>query len=159
MTQGGRLRTLVTAPDPALHVVLCPFAGGGGAAFRSWHGVDAGELQVSLAIYPGRDHRLRESCSTDIAALAADLVAALSQARIAPQHAVLAGHSMGAQVAFEACALLERQGNRRPAWRCPAATRPTCGGDGCSAHWTTTPSWPSWSTSAAAAPSCWPSRR
>ncbi|WOB49259.1 thioesterase domain-containing protein [Xanthomonas hydrangeae] len=110
MTPDGRLRTLVTAPDPALHVVLCPFAGGSGAAFRSWHGIDAGELQVSLAIYPGRDHRLHESCSTDIGALAADLVAALAQAHIAPQRAVLAGHSMGAQVAFEACALLERQG-------------------------------------------------
>ncbi|UUF02345.1 thioesterase domain-containing protein [Xanthomonas hortorum pv. pelargonii] len=140
MTHGGRLRTLVTGPDPALHVVLCPFAGGSGAAFRSWHGIDAGALQVSLAIYPGRDHRLHEACSTDIGTLAADLVAALVEAQIAPQRAVLAGHSMGAQVAFEACALLERQGNRRPAWRCPVATRPTYAGDGCSAHWTTAPS-------------------
>ncbi|WP_258077261.1 MULTISPECIES: thioesterase II family protein [Xanthomonas] len=105
------LRTLVTASDPALHVVLCPFAGGSGAAFRSWHGIDNGRLSVSLAIYPGRDHRRHEPCRTDIETLATELVAALAEAGIAADRAVLAGHSMGAQVAFEACALLERRGD------------------------------------------------
>ncbi|CAM3652868.1 thioesterase II family protein [Paracidovorax anthurii] len=111
MTPGSMLRTIVSVPEPAaLHVVLCPFAGGSGGAFRSWHGIEDAGVHVSLAIYPGRDHRLREACATDIGALARQLVEALSAAGIEPDQAILAGHSMGAQVAFEACALLERRG-------------------------------------------------
>jgi len=110
MMPGGMLRAIVEAPDAALHVVMCPFAGGSGDAFRGWHGIEDPGLNVSLAIYPGRDHRMREACAADIGTLAAQLVEALAAAGIAPEQALLAGHSMGAQVAFEVCALLERQG-------------------------------------------------
>ncbi|WP_372157915.1 thioesterase II family protein [Xanthomonas campestris pv. fici] len=107
----GMLRTIVTAPEPAaLHMVLCPFAGGSGGGFRSWYGIDDAAVDVSLAVYPGRDHRMREPCATDIATLAGQLDQALTASGIAPGRFILAGHSMGAQVAFETCARLERRG-------------------------------------------------
>lgn len=107
----GMLRTCMTAKDPnALHIVLCPFAGGSSGAFRSWVTVESAGVSVSLAVYPGRDHRMDDPCAERIDDLADQLVEAIHTAGIDPRKAVLAGHSMGAQVAFETCARLEQLG-------------------------------------------------
>ncbi|WP_242540398.1 thioesterase II family protein [Trinickia mobilis] len=105
------LRPCVPATQPTPHLVICPFAGASSGAFRTWHGLDGLGVAVSLAVYPGRDHRMREPCAERIDALAAPLaeeIAALDEAQ--RRSLVLAGHSMGAQVAFETCLLLEQRG-------------------------------------------------
>ncbi len=105
------LRTCLAATDPgALHIVLCPFAGGSSGAFHGWGSVEAAGVSVSLAVYPGRDHRMDEPCEARVVDLAEQLVESLYVAGIEPYKTVLAGHSMGAQVAFEACARLEQRG-------------------------------------------------
>lgn len=110
---GGMLRTCLAAQEPAvLHLVLCPFAGGSSSAFRNWHDIGVAGAEVSLAVYPGRDHRMHEPCAEHVGELAEQLVEDLAASGIAPHRIVLAGHSMGAQVAFEACALMERRGKR-----------------------------------------------
>jgi yersiniabactin synthetase, thioesterase component len=107
----GMLRTFMTANDQdALHIVLCPFAGGSSGAFRSWVAVEFIGVNVSLAVYPGRDHRMGEPCAERIDDLADQLVETIDTAGIDPRKVVLAGHSMGAQVAFETCARLEQLG-------------------------------------------------
>lgn len=106
----GLLRPLVTASEPAaLHLLVCPFAGASSSAFRDWRRLDDLGLDITLVTYPGRDHRMGEPCAEQIAPLADLLVDAI---RVLPhsQPLLLAGHSMGAQVAFETCARLERDG-------------------------------------------------
>lgn len=93
----------------SLHVVLCPFAGGSTRAFHSWRTLTPAGVEVSLAVYPGRDHRMKEPCVTHIRALADDLLAQSTFRGIDPQRLVIAGHSMGAQVAFDVCQQLEQR--------------------------------------------------
>ncbi|WP_304993197.1 thioesterase II family protein [Burkholderia plantarii] len=110
MTHAPMLRPWLTSPEPAAWLlVMCPFAGGGSGAFRSWRTVDDVGLDASLAIYPGRDHRMGEPGAADINTLASQLADELAAAP-RPGKLALAGHSLGAQVAFEACLLLERRG-------------------------------------------------
>ncbi|MCX8959519.1 thioesterase II family protein [Erwinia psidii] len=92
-----------------LHLVLCPFAGGSASAFQGWRDSMPGGIEVSLAVYPGRDRRMKEPCVNSINALAKDLLEQRSFNSIAPQRLVIAGHSMGAQVAFEVCRQLEHR--------------------------------------------------
>jgi len=104
-------RWLVSSDPRAMHVLMCPFAGASSNAFRDWQQLGDAGIDVSLAVYPGRDQRMQEPCASDIGALADMLVAALSAyTPAARQPLVLVGHSMGAQVAFEACLRLERCG-------------------------------------------------
>ncbi|VUZ23595.1 Thioesterase PikA5 [uncultured Comamonas sp.] len=93
-----------------LHLVLCPFAGGSASAFRSWRDLQPDGLQVSLAVYPGRDHRMSEPCASSIEELADQVLVAIRTQKIDYQQLVIGGHSMGAQVAYEVCARLEQQG-------------------------------------------------
>jgi yersiniabactin synthetase, thioesterase component len=107
----GMLRTCLRANSShALHLVICPFAGGASGAFRNWEALGATGANVSLAVYPGRDHRMSEPCALHVDELAEQLVEALHATGPEPRKTVLAGHSMGAQVAFEACARLEQLG-------------------------------------------------
>jgi len=111
MTAAPMLRPWITSSERAAwHLVMCPFAGGSSSAFRDWRGIDGIGLDVSLAVYPGRDHRMNEPGAADIGELADQLADELERARVAPGRLILAGHSMGAQVAFETCARLERRG-------------------------------------------------
>ncbi|THF64784.1 thioesterase [Pseudothauera nasutitermitis] len=93
----------------ALHLVLCPFAGGSAGAFRSWRTLRPVGMQVSLAVYPGRDHRMNEACVANIGDLASRVLEGIEAEGIDPHRLVVAGHSMGAQVAYEVCARLERK--------------------------------------------------
>lgn len=94
-----------------LHLVLCPFAGGSASAFRSWRDLQPVGLQVSLAVYPGRDHRMKEACATSIEELADLVLAEINAREINRQQLIVVGHSMGAQVAHEVCIRLEQQGS------------------------------------------------
>lgn len=125
MMAGSMLRPLSSCGasrvrPAAVHLVMCPFAGGSSAAFRSWQTLDASVLDValdiSLVVYPGRDQRMQEACASSIAQLADELAAALmaetadraDRCRPLAPSLILAGHSMGAQLAFETCLRLER---------------------------------------------------
>lgn len=107
------IRPLVAAAASSADLVICPFAGGSASAFRGWRTLADPCMDVSIATYPGRDHRSGERCIDAIAGLAAELSAELIR-RPEGRPLILAGHSMGAQVAFEACLHLESAG-RPPA--------------------------------------------
>lgn len=94
----------------AAHLLLCPFAGGSVSAFRSWRGLQATGMSVALAIYPGRDHRMGEACVASIPTLAARVLEDIDAEGMDPRRLIVAGHSIGAQVAYEICASLERRG-------------------------------------------------
>jgi pimeloyl-ACP methyl ester carboxylesterase len=86
-----------------------PFAGGSSSAFRRWRDHPMAEIALSLVTWPGRD-RLRHlaplSSITQLASLLAD---ELEESVSPDAPLLLAGHSMGAQVAFETCRLLEQR--------------------------------------------------
>ncbi|MDT6964443.1 alpha/beta fold hydrolase [Cupriavidus sp. SZY C1] len=103
------LRPSGAAPSPWL--VMCPFAGASAGAFRPWQSLNDAGIAISLAVYPGHDHRMREPPATSVEALADALAREIVRASDrcgAPL--LLAGHSMGAQVAFETCRRLEADG-------------------------------------------------
>jgi thioesterase component of yersiniabactin synthetase len=109
----GKLLPLCASSEGAaddLHLVLCPFAGGSTNAFRSWRHLQPVGMKVSLFVYPGRDHRMHEPCAGSIGELADQVVAQIATRDIDSQRLIVAGHSMGAQVAYEVCARLERRG-------------------------------------------------
>ena len=96
-----------TADD--LHLVLCPFAGGSTSAFRSWRRLEPAGMQVSLFVYPGRDHRMLEPRAASIGELADQAAAQIKARGIDLHRLIVAGHSMGAQVAYEVCSRLEKR--------------------------------------------------
>ncbi|MFJ5483607.1 thioesterase II family protein [Pectobacterium actinidiae] len=95
--------------DGGLQLVLCPFAGGSASAFRSWRDLQPMGMQASLVVYPGRDHRMNEPCVASIAQLANRVLEEIETQGIDRRQLILAGHSMGAQVAYEVCVRLERK--------------------------------------------------
>lgn len=116
--EGRWIRHLVVAPLPDRHpwIVLCPYAGASRSAFATL-GSDVAlpGLTLSLAVYPGHDHRMGEPPRTAIAALADALAEELSALPAQwRSRLILAGHSMGAQVAFETALRLQAR-NRGPA--------------------------------------------
>ncbi|WP_261640294.1 thioesterase II family protein [Erwinia mallotivora] len=94
---------------PGLHLLICPFAGGSASAFRGWQASLPAGISMSLAVWPGRDHRMRETCATSIDALADDLLQQPCFTQWPPRQLIIVGHSMGAQVAFAACRRLEQR--------------------------------------------------
>ncbi|CDL80760.1 thioesterase II family protein [Xenorhabdus szentirmaii] len=100
---------LASRDEPKYTLLICPFAGGSSSAFRQWTTLENQDIAVSLVIYPGRDSRMNEHAATQIAPLAqslSDLIVSLSPQQ--RKNLILVGHSMGAQVAFEACQRLEQ---------------------------------------------------
>ena len=92
------------------HLVMCPFAGGSSSAFRRWRDHPMAEIALSLVTWPGRDRLRHLEPLRSITQLAA-LLANELEASVSPDTPLLlAGHSMGAQVAFETCRLLEQRG-------------------------------------------------
>lgn len=94
------------------HLVMCPFAGGSSSAFRHWQAEQLADCALSLVTWPGRDRLRHLEPLRSITQLAA-LLANELEASVSPDTPLLlAGHSMGAQVAFETCRLLEQRGLR-----------------------------------------------
>ena len=92
------------------HLVMCPFAGGSSSAFRHWQAEQLADCALSLVTWPGRDRLRHLEPLRSITQLAA-LLANELEASVSPDTPLLlAGHSMGAQVAFETCRLLEQRG-------------------------------------------------
>ncbi|STJ10768.1 yersiniabactin siderophore biosynthetic protein [Escherichia coli] len=93
------------------HLVMCPFAGGSSSAFRHWQAEQLADCALSLVTWPGRDspspsgtaqkhyHNWRHCWRTS-----------WKHPYRLTRRFLLAGHSMGAQVAFETCRLLEQRG-------------------------------------------------
>jgi yersiniabactin synthetase, thioesterase component len=97
--------------EHAPHLILCPFAGASGSAFTSWRSLNDVGLDMSLVTYPGHDHRMKEAPEPTIYGLADQIASEIERMPRAKQESVLlGGHSMGAQVAFEACLRLEALG-------------------------------------------------
>ena len=92
------------------HLVMCPFAGSSSSAFRHWQAEQLADCALSLVTWPGRDRLRHLEPLRSITQLAA-LLANELEASVSPDTPLLlAGHSMGAQVAFETCRLLEQRG-------------------------------------------------
>lgn len=100
------------APERA-HMIMCPFAGGSSSAFRPWRDLRIAPVNLSIATWPGRDRLHHQPLVDDIHTLAQMLAQELIDTHTSATPLLLVGHSMGAQVAFETCRLLEKEG--RPA--------------------------------------------
>lgn len=91
------------------HLVMCTFAGGSDGAFRHWQAEQLADCALSLVTWPGRD-RLRHLEPLQKHYTTGGATNRL-EASVSPDTPLLlAGHSMGAQVAFETCRLLEQRG-------------------------------------------------
>lgn len=113
-TSSRMLRRISSAPtQPSPHLIVCPFGGGSYSAFRGWRALSHLDVSASLVTYPGRDHRLDEPGMRSVQHTASELAHALCAEPPSGQW-LLVGHSVGAQIAFEACRLLEPWG-RAPA--------------------------------------------
>ncbi|MGW0521587.1 thioesterase II family protein [Crossiella sp. NPDC003009] len=86
-------------PDATRMLIGLSYAGGGTAPLRPWAQALPADTELVLICYPGRERRFTEPMPADFAELVADVVTAVRSAARLPY--VLAGHSMGALVAFE----------------------------------------------------------
>lgn len=108
-----RLRSGAPAAPPRLRVLCCPPAG---AAAGYWRFLVRDDVHVLAVQYPGRESRFREPAAPSVPALAEEAAAAVEAAAWQPADVplVVLGHSMGASVAAELAALLERRGHVPP---------------------------------------------
>ena len=102
-------------PDPAapLRLWCLPFAGGGAAAWNSWIPRLAGVAEVAALRPPGRESRLREAPATRWGPVVEGLLREM-QPHLGRKY-VLAGHSLGAMLAFELARLARERGLAGPA--------------------------------------------
>ena len=103
-------------PDPTapLRLWCLPFAGGGTSAWNAWAAPLAGTAEVAGLRPPGRESRLREPAARSWRAIVDDLLPRL-EPHLSRRYA-LAGHSLGALLAFELA-----RGIRARGWPAPAA--------------------------------------
>lgn len=107
------LRCYAPRPHAAGRIVCFGPAGGSASFFRGWPARAGEDVEVCSLAYPGRERRIDEPALETMEELAAAIAAVLAPRLDRPT--VLFGHSMGASVAYEVCARLERRGGRRPA--------------------------------------------
>ena len=107
---------LVSDPDASgegLHLLCFPPAGAGALLFRPWFQYATAKVQISAIQLPGREHRLKEPCFTElprlVTRLADDLLPVLQNRPFA-----FFGHSMGGLICFELARELRRRGNSLP---------------------------------------------
>lgn len=87
--------------------LLCfPHAGGGPNAFRKWANYVPDDIELFAVCYPGREARLGEPFTTDFYEIVRKVSAELRQRDARPLS--IFGHSMGASLAHETAAVLER---------------------------------------------------
>lgn len=90
--------------------IFCPFAGAVSHVFHSWNNIENKWMNMYCYLYPGHDLRMKEAYKTDIASLANELAETIQSTEWSQKKIILGGHSMGSQVAFETCRVLEQQG-------------------------------------------------
>ena len=110
MTDGAKAKSWInystgrTVTD--LRLFCFPSAGGSAAVYAEWPRLLPMSVEVCAVQYPGRGTRLREPSLTRVGAIASGIAEDVSS--FADKPYAFFGHSMGAQVAFEAARLLER---------------------------------------------------
>jgi medium-chain acyl-[acyl-carrier-protein] hydrolase len=103
-------------PDPAapLRLWCLPYAGGGTSAWNAWTAPLAGAAEIAGLRPPGRESRLREPPLRRGEPIVADLLPRLEPHLSRPY--ALAGHSLGALLAFELARAIRARG-----WPAPTA--------------------------------------
>ncbi|GIJ11090.1 thioesterase II family protein [Micromonospora andamanensis] len=101
---GSRFRTYRPRPSPALRLVCFPHAGGAASFYRGWAEHLPDDIELAIAMYPGRENRLPDPHPDTLEGLAADFAASMPQG----VPLVLLGHSMGAAVALEVARRMSR---------------------------------------------------
>jgi medium-chain acyl-[acyl-carrier-protein] hydrolase len=96
---GGWLAFPRQVEEAALRVILCPYAGGGVASWRSWLPLLPADVEVGAYRFPGRESRLREQPVKSIAAAVDACVEATGRYLDVPL--VIFGHSLGGLIAYE----------------------------------------------------------
>ena len=96
------------SPMPRWRLVCFVHAGGSASFFRDWAAALPDEIDLLAIQYPGREDRFGEPCLTSMDSLAEAASQALRG--YADRPLALFGHSLGAVVAYEVAARLQRQG-------------------------------------------------
>ena len=107
------IRRFHPLPDAPVRLLCLPHAGGSAPFFRPLSSTLAPSVEVLAVQYPGRQDRRNEPCVESVEQLAELVFHALADDRDRPL--ALFGHSLGASVAFEVAALLERRAEVEPA--------------------------------------------
>lgn len=116
MTSGARLDRWLHWPSighrAPVRLFCVPYAGGRAAAYAPWPVALAPDVQVCAIELPGRGMRWGEAAITRMSVLL-ELLADAIEPHLDRPFAVF-GHSLGALIAFELVATLERRGARAP---------------------------------------------
>lgn len=96
-----------------LRLFCFPAAGMGAWVFHKWEARLPDFVEIMPVEFPGRNSRIGESCMDEMGTLVAKLVSDLLPVFEEMPFAMF-GHSMGAFVAFEVCAMLARLGGVKP---------------------------------------------
>lgn len=99
--------------DANLRLFCFPFAGGGGADFRSWRSHLPESIDLCPVILPGREDRLTEPSFTNMEALVEGLCEALDPLLSQTPYAFF-GYSMGSWIAYALTQELYRRGKSLP---------------------------------------------
>ncbi|MDJ1174142.1 thioesterase II family protein [Roseofilum capinflatum] len=99
--------------DAPLRLFCFPPAGAGALFFRPWLTYSSSDIELFVIQLPGREHRLKEPCFTDLEPLIKALTEAIIPS-LEPGKFAFFGHSMGALIAFELTRELRRQGCSLP---------------------------------------------
>lgn len=106
------LQRLGTRQSPRRRLFCMPYAGAGVAPYRLWSRSLPDDIEVLALQLPGREARMREAPLRSIAAMVDEVRPAVEALSDLPY--AIFGHSMGALVAFELAADLERRDTRPP---------------------------------------------
>ncbi len=122
-------------PTASLKLLCFPYAGAGGAIFRTWRTALPAHIEVCPIELPGRWSRMREPPVASLSALVEQLADALTP--VLGRRFALLGYSIGGLIAFETARALRRRGlhaehlftiARRAPQLVPAVTHPSLHG-------------------------------
>lgn len=108
LVQAARwVRAYRLSPMPRWRLACFVHAGGSASFFRDWAAILPTEIDLLAIQYPGREDRFGEPCLTSMDSLAEGASEALRG--YADRPLALFGHSLGAVVAYEVAARLQRR--------------------------------------------------